>query len=149
MFIAEFLFVFVLALLFTAFFGFAAGRYVPWPGLLWLFVILLLTAWALSVWFRPIGFPIRGVYWPSFVGAIFVVIVVVSLLLMAAASAARRPRKKTREELKGFEIRPLTPAEEQVEKERAQERVAASLGFLFWVLTAVALAALVVHYALS
>jgi hypothetical protein len=145
MFLAEFLFVFALALLFTAFFGFATTRYAPWPGLMWLFTILLLATWALGVWFRPIGPPVRGVYWASFVAAI----VVVSLLLMAAASLPRPPRKKTRDELKGVEIRPLTPAEEELEKERAEERLAVSLGFLFWVLVAVALGALVVHYTFS
>jgi hypothetical protein len=35
------------------------------------------------------------------------------------------------------------------EKERAEEQVAASLGFLFWMLVAVALGALVAHYAFS
>jgi hypothetical protein len=134
MFVTEFLFVLVLALLSTVFFGFALGRYAPWPGFVWLFIILLLATWALGVWLRPLGQPVRGVYWASFVAAI----VVVSLLLMVAASAPRPPRNKTREELKGVEIRPLTPAEEQLERERAEEQVAASLGFLFWVLMAVA-----------
>lgn len=143
MFFADFLFVLLLALLFTAFFSFAGDRYARWPGPAWLFMVLLLATWALGVWFRPIGPPVRGLYWASFVAAILVV----SLLLLAAISAPRPPRKKTREELKGVELRPLTPAEEQMEKERAEEQAAVSLGFLFWVLIAVALAALVVHYA--
>jgi hypothetical protein len=106
-------------------------------------MILLFATWALGVWFRPIGPPVRGVYWAPFVAAI----VVVSLLLMAAASAPRRPTGKTREQLKGVEIRPVTPAEEKIEEERAEAAAAVSLGFLFWILIAVAVAAIVAHYA--
>jgi len=143
MFLADFLFVLLLALLFTAFFGLAGDRSAPWPGLVWLFLILLLATWALGVWFRPIGPAVRGFYWASFVAAI----VVVALLLTAAASFPRPPRKKSRKELEGVEIRPLTPSEERVERERVEEEAATSLKFVFWVLIAVALAAVVVHYA--
>lgn len=143
MFLAEFLFVLVLALVFTCFFALAGGRYLPWPGLVWLFMILLMATWALGVWFRPVGPPVRGFYWGSFVAAV----VVVSLLLAAAVSRSHIPRKKTREELKGVEIRPLTPAEQRVREERAEAAATACFGVLFWVLIAVALAAVVVHYA--
>jgi len=141
-FLADFLFVLLLALLFTGLFAFATGVSMPRPSLVWLFATLFLGTWALGVWFRPIGPPMRGVYWASFLAAI----VVVSLLLVVSASAPRLPRRKSREELKGVELRPITPAEEQVEKERAQQQATASLGFLFWLLTAVAVAALLVHY---
>ena len=110
-----------------------------------LLTILLLSTWALGVWFRPIGPPVRGVYWASFV----VAIVVVSLLLLVASVSAppRALPSKRREELKGVEIRPLTPAQEQQERERDEAAAAASLNLLFWVLLVVALIALVVHYA--
>jgi len=142
MFFVEFLFVLLLALLFTAFFAFAGGREAPWPALVWLFMILLLATWALGVWFRPIGPPVGGFYWASFV----VAMIVVALLLAVAASAPRPPQKKNREELKGVEVRRLTPSEEQVEQERAEVEAARSVGILFWVLLAAAVAALAIHY---
>jgi hypothetical protein len=142
MFLTDFLFVLLLAVVFTAFFGLTGGRSAPWPALVWLFLILLLATWALGVWFRPIGPAVRGFYWASFVAAIFVV----TLLLVVAATVPGRPRKRSRKELDGVEIRPLTPSEEQVERERVEEEAATSLKYTFWVLIAVALVAVIVHY---
>jgi hypothetical protein len=142
MFIADFLFVLMLALVFTSFFGHARSRHAPPPDWVWLFMVFLFATWALGAWLRPIGPPVGGVHWASFVAAI----VVVSLLMLAAASS---PRRKNREELKGVEIRPMTPAEEQIEEERAEAAAATSAGVAFWVLIAVALAALMVRYAFA
>jgi len=142
MFLADFLIVLMLALLFTAVFAFSGIRSAPWPSMVWLFMILLFATWALAVRFRPIGPPVRGVYWATFVVAIFLV----SLLLAAAHSIPRSPREKTRDELRGVEIRPLTPIEEEIEEERAEEAVKASFGFLFWILVIVAIATLIAHY---
>lgn len=145
MFIIEFLIVLVLALIFTAMFALLRNRYGPLPDLLWMFVILLFATWALGVWFRPIGPPVGGVYWASFLAAI----VVVSLLLMVALSGPRPPEQRKREELKGVEIRPRMPTEKQLEEERTEAAAIASLGFLSWVFLAVALAALITHYVIS
>ena len=49
--------------------------------------------------------------------------------------------------MEGVEIRPLTPSEEQVERERVEEEAATSLKFVLWVLIALALAAVAMHYA--
>ena len=145
MFLAEFLFSLVLAVLLTAFFGFAGGRYAPWPGLLWLFAVLLLGTWALGVWLQPIGPPVRGFYWASFV----VAVLVLALLLAAAASAPRPLERQRREELEGVEIRPVPPSEEQAERRRAEAEAAGSLGAVFWALLVLALVALVAHYTLA
>jgi len=142
MFLAEFLFVFLLALLFTAFFAFARGWQTPWPELVWVFMILMLGAWALGLWLRPIGPPMLGFYWGSFLAAI----VVVLLLLLTALSGPRPVRRQRREELEGVEIRPMTPAEERLEQEEAEANAATFFGVVFWVLIVFALVALLTHY---
>ncbi len=142
MFLAEMLFVFLLALLFTVLFAFAQGWQTPWPALVWLFMVLLLGTWALGLWLRPIGPPMLGFYWGSFLAAI----VVVFLLLLAALSGPRPVRNRRREELKGVEIRPKRPAEERLEQEEAEVNAVNFFGVVFWVLVVFATAALLMHY---
>lgn len=142
MFLAEFLFVFLLALLFTVLFAFAQGWQTPWPALVWLFMVLLLGTWALGIWLRPIGPPMLGFYWGSFLAAI----VVVLLLLLAAVFGPRPVRSRRREELKGVEIRPKRPAEERLEQEAAEANALRFFGVVFWVVMVFAAAALLIHY---
>ena len=134
----------LLALVFTALFAFARVWYSRWPSLVWLFMIFLFATWGLGVWFRPFGPPVRGFYWLPFVAAIMTV----ALLLATAALSPRPPRKRSREKLKGVELRPLTPFEQQVAQERTEEEVTKSLGVVCWVLVTVAVIAVVLHYAL-
>lgn len=142
MFLIEFVFVFLLALVATMLFALTKDSRTPWPELVWLFMILMLATWGLGVWLRPIGPAIRGFHWGPFVAAIVVVI----LLLLAAISGPRPVHRKRREELKGVEIRPMTPVEEKLEQEQAERNVARCFGVVFWVLIAVAVAVLLVHY---
>jgi hypothetical protein len=144
MFLPQFLFVLVLAVLLTALLAWGRGWGWSWPTLIWLFTVLLLGSWALGVWFRPVGPPVRNFYWLPFV----VASMIVALLLAATMSAPRPPRYQSREELKGTEIRPLTPSEEKVQQQRAEQEAAFSMGLVFWLLILVTLLALAAHYLL-
>ncbi len=114
------------------------------PGAISLFLVLLFGSWALAVWFRPIGPPVGGVYWGSFLAAV----VAVALLLAVAGSLPRSLHQKSREELRGVEIKPLLPGDEKLQEERAEAAVAASLGTIFWLLIIIAVIAIIAHYAL-
>lgn len=144
MLLAEFLLVLLLALVFTALFSFSEARY-RWPELTALFTILLLGTWALGVWFRPIGPPVGGVNWGSFLAAIVVITLLVLLSIRASGPPAAGSKRE--EERGGVEYRQLSPAEEQLEEEEAEAEAAASLGLVFWVVVVAALVALLVHYA--
>ena len=141
---AEFLLVLLLALVVTALFSFSEARY-RWPDLMALFIVLLLGTWALGVWFRPIGRPVGGVYWASFLIAISAITL---LLLLTIGKVGPRPGWPERRAGRGaVEYRQLTPAEEKLEEEKAEAEAAASLGTVFWVVVVLALVALLAHYA--
>lgn len=67
MLLVEFLLASVLALTCTLLLVLVRGAIVPRVGILGVFFVLLFGTWALAVRLHPIGPPIRGVYWASFV----------------------------------------------------------------------------------
>jgi hypothetical protein len=73
------------ALLLTAIFTAGTRSRGIWVTWLLFFAMVLLAAWAGGMWLRPIGPPVRGVYWLPFL----VVGLVVALLL--AATMPRAP----------------------------------------------------------
>lgn len=105
------------------------GRRGPWPGFAWFLLLLFLFTWTGGVWVGPLGPPLWGVYW---VPSLFLGVVIA--LLLAAATSPRRPPEASAD-----------PARLEAE---AQRRVAAvvAVDIFFWLVVAVLLLALVVHY---
>ena len=94
------------------------------------FFLLFLASWAGGVWLFPVGPPLWGVYWLPFVavGAIFA--------LLLAALTSPRPRRTT--------VELVSPEEERKE----DEAIETAVGFSFWILVLVLIAAIVSRYVL-
>jgi hypothetical protein len=110
------LYLFVVALIITLFFGYALSVRGPWGSFWTFFVVILLAVMAADLWMAPIGPYYRDVYWfpPLGVG-----------LLIALLLAATTPSPQTRSKL---ELQNKEPVEENA--------VALALGGFFWLLFA-------------
>lgn len=93
------------------------------------FPLLLLLIWTLGAWITPIGAPVAGVYWLS-----FVVPAAFLLVFLFALSTPSGPARR----------------EGDVVPDNAREEAAAgtviAFSLFFWALLVAALAALAVHY---
>jgi hypothetical protein len=101
-------------------------------GLLWLFLLLFLAAWAGGVWIRPLGPDVWGIHWLGFLLAGLLV----ALALVATGSPkAPRGRHETLDLL------------EEVEREKALEESAyITLSLFYWVLLLFLAAAVIGRY---
>lgn len=144
MFVGDFLLAAILSLILTLLLMVLGRMSEPRVSTAGSFLVLLFGTWALAVWLRPIGPPVRGVYWASFV----IAAAAVALTIGLAVWLPRSPRQKTRDELRGVEIRPMTPADERLQEERAEAVAASIMSGLFWLLILVAVLAIVAHYVL-
>ena len=129
MFVANLVFAFVAALLFSVLIaGLIGWRHPADRGdgaagpALFLFLILFLTAWAGGVWVRPFGPVLWGTSWLPF----FLVALLVGLILLAVAAPSRRTATTT--------------------GESPSNASAALFGGFFWLLTFGLLIALLVAY---
>jgi hypothetical protein len=96
------------------------------PVAQFLFVVVLLAAWAGTLWMAPIRPPVWGAYWLPAV----LVGLVVALLLLAAAEPVRRP--------------PRSAEVAQAEEEGA---AGVAFGIFSWVLVIALVVAIAVGYA--
>jgi hypothetical protein len=104
-------------------------------GKLWLFLIVFVATWAGGVWIHPLGPPIGGVYWMTFVLA---GIIAVGLIGLFTPNRPPHGRYETLEKL------------EQVKKSKELQQVTTmTLGVLFWVVFSILALAIVFRYALS
>lgn len=100
------------------------------PGWVFLFPLLFLLIWASGAWLTPVGMPVAGVYWLSFViPAIFL-----ALLLFALAHPSRPAKGNDKDVLPG------NAAEE------AAAGTALAFSIFFWALLIAALVAVIVRY---
>jgi hypothetical protein len=136
----ELIFALVIALL-------LAVLFIPWTApereaertsaaavLLFFFLILFLATWAGGVWIRPVGPPLWGASWMSFVLVGFFV----AMLLAAATEPSRRRYIRSRGK--------LVPVRNPEAEEETAEAVATAFGLLFWVLILGLIAAIVISY---
>ncbi len=121
MFIWDFLFALVIAVILTAVFAAGFKRTGPWQGIWAFFFIILLASWAGGVWIRPFGPPLFGVFWFPFL---------ITGILFAIILAAAVPESKEEKEMKSAGDLPKEPQEEQI----AENRAAAALGIFFWII---------------
>ncbi len=99
------------------------------PAWIFLFPLLFLLIWASGAWLTPIGAPVAGVYWLSFlVPAIFL-----ALLLFALAHPSAPPAE-------GDDITPGNAAEE------AAAGTVLAFSIFFWIVLIGALVAVIVRY---
>jgi len=128
MFWMDFLIVLAIALLIAALFASAGTRTATALDLLAFFLLLFLATWALGGWFRPIGPPMWGTYWLSYL----IAAVVIAALLVAALSL---PGNKTR------------PAAEETRQEAHRATaVLLGLGTFFWFFALIAVVAIIAGY---
>jgi hypothetical protein len=92
------LFAIVIAALLSLVFGAGFRRYGPREGLVSFFVVLLLAAWAGSLWAQPVGPPFLGFYWLP----VFLLTLLVALVLASTGPRYRtEPGHPAREEARG------------------------------------------------
>ena len=141
MFFVELIFVLVTVLLITSLFSACGVRCGPWPGVLWLFVMLFLVTWALGIWIRPIGPPLWGAYWVPYLLVAFFL----AVLLAATAPAPPQPPVQP----PGATPLPGSRTRAEVNEEAAEEEAAVvtTLNVFFWLVLLLAVIAIVVHYA--
>ncbi len=134
MFVLEFVLAAVVAAVLTALsflFTRRAGRR---SGLLWLFLLLFLAAWAGGVWIRPLGPDVGGIHWLGFLLAGLIV----ALALVATGSPkAPHSRQET-----------LDLLEEMQQKKALEETAYITLSLFYWVLLIVLAAAVIGRYVL-
>ena len=130
----------VTVLLITSLFSACGVRCGPWPGVLWLFVMLFLVTWALGIWIRPIGPPLWGAYWVPYL------LVALFLAVLLAATAPARPRPPVQPP--GATPLPGSRTPAEVNEQAAEEAaVVTTLNVFFWLVLLLAVIAIVVHYA--
>ncbi len=106
----------------------APGRDGAGAALLFVFLVVLLGAWAAALWLPPLGPAVMGAYW---VGPLFAAIVF-GLILVAAAPP-----------------RPTGARAEVVEGTPEGEAVATAFGIFFWILLLGLLLAVILGYVLD
>jgi hypothetical protein len=103
-------------------------------GLIWLFLIILLTTWAGGIWLKPFGPTLWGTHWLSFllVGAVVICIFII------IPGKGPRGRQETLDML------------ERVERAKELEQVAyVTLSIFFWILLSVLLSAIILRYVIG
>ncbi len=151
MFWLDLLVAFIIAIILAVIFG-GLGRYGPWRGIVWFFLIVLLAAWVGGVWAQPIGPPVYGVYWLPFLW------IGLLIALLLAAASPRRPAPPPLPPPPAGQPPPPPPAgqpppppPERANPPSREEPVtsvaAATFGFFFWILLIGFVIALFVHYA--
>lgn len=99
------------------------------PILLFFLPLLFLLIWASGSWLTPVGPPVAGVYWLSFlIPALFLL-----LLLFALSTPSAPPRREG-------EVAPANAEEE------AAAGTAIAFGIFFWLLLVGAIVALILRY---
>jgi hypothetical protein len=134
---AEILFAFVVALLLTLLFvpltspqQSREGGSVLGP-ILFFFLILFFASLAGGIWLTPIGPPLWGGFWASFL----VVGIFVALLLVAAGDPPR-----------SYRFRTVTPKRMTTAEAETEAVAAAAFGMLFWILILSLVAAVIAGY---
>lgn len=131
MFLYEMLLAIVLALIIVGVLT-PSGRYRSdggLPLLLFFFPLLFLLIWASGAWLTPIGAPVAGVYWASFlIPALFLL-----LLLFALSHPSRPPEREG-------DVMPSNAEEE------AAAGTAIAFSVFFWALLLGAVVALILRY---
>jgi MFS family permease len=92
---------------------------------LFVFLMFLLFGWMGGIWLTPVGPPLWGSYWVSFI----IIPFLVALLLIALAPPTRPPRTRR----------------EAVEQAREEEAVESTLGLVFWILL-IFMALFIIYY---
>ena len=128
MFFVDFLTALVIALILTGIFVFVFRSKRPWPSLLWFFLIILLSSWAGGVWMYPVGPPVRGISWLS-----FLIVGLLAALLISAATLPE-PRESTVE---------LVDLQEKESERKAAKRV---FNIFFWILFALLILVILTRY---
>ena len=103
----------------------------PWASFPLLFLALFLATWAGGIWLAPIGRPVGGVYWLSFLMA-----GIVFALLLSAVVPPERP------EMEESTIELLT----ETEKKARERKNRLAVGLLFWLFAGVLSAAILLRY---
>jgi hypothetical protein len=116
----------LVALLLTLIFSTSFRHRGPMGGLLFFFLVIFLASWASQLWIGPFGPVYFGV---ALVPLIFVSVLVAVLLLAAGASAIDRA--------------PVNPPKEKV---TPAEGSLLAIGFFFWLLVLILIAAIVIGY---
>lgn len=124
MILGDILLALILGVLFAALFGGIARGRGNMPGIVPVFILFFLFAWAGGLWLRPVGPPVFGMYWVP--GLILVVLIF--LLLAAVVRGPTRTR---------------TDVEEKIAVENA---TAAVIGITFWFLIGLLLLAILAGY---
>jgi hypothetical protein len=104
-------------------------------GKMWLFLIVFGATWAGGVWIRPLGPPVGGVYWLTFVLAGIIAVGLIGLFTL------HRPPHGRHETLEKLE-----QVKQSVE---LQQVTAMTLGVLFWVVLTIFILAIVFRYVIS
>jgi len=121
-------FALILAGILTATFGRGPAH---WPGFLFLFLILVSFIWAGGMWVIPIGPPLWGTYWLSFLIVGFIVALLIAAMMPPArpGSGGRQPWARTR-----TAGRSGVDAADGLDPFEEKEPVARTVGLFFWVL---------------
>ncbi|MEJ2587367.1 MAG: hypothetical protein P8165_07240 [Deltaproteobacteria bacterium] len=125
MFLNDFLFALLIALLLTVIFAGGLRGHGFGAALIFFFVVLLFGTWAGGVWITPIGTPVWGVSWLSFV------LVGLFFALVLTALLPPHPNRMKR----------VRPSEEE---EDATPVVV--FGVFFWIFIGGLIAAIITHY---
>lgn len=128
MFFVHFIFALLAAAILSAVFALGFRRSGPW-SLTVFFIVLFLASWAGGIWFTPVGPVLWGTYWFPFLGVAFIF----ALLLIALA-----PRENEQRGAEGETVRLVDR-----QKQRWRREV---LGWTFWLLIAVLVAAIAAFY---
>ncbi len=126
MIILDFGFVLVITLFLTAIFavGFRGQR--PGMALLSFFIILFLATWAGGIWITPIGSPLWGISWLSFLLVCLLLVLLLTALIPASVPYTRR-----------------AAAAQQREE---TETVTTIFGIFFWILVIGLIVAIILYY---
>lgn len=128
MFFVHLLFAFFTALIVSAIFALGFRRTGPWASFFIFFMLIFLISWAGGVWLTPMGPPLWGAYWLS-----FLLVGLMGALLLAAAPLGRK-RESTVELVDG-------------KREKKEEKAALMLmGTFFWVLVLALITVLFFRY---
>ncbi len=128
MFFIDFIFAFLVALIFLVLFGSALGWRRPgvpvvWPTFFFFLVLMFIAIWAGGIWFTPFGPMLWDTYWVPFV----IVGLMVVLLLAAVIAPPRGNRVKMVEE--------------------SEVESAMVIGAFFWIFLIIGLIAIIAYYA--
>jgi hypothetical protein len=122
----QFLFALIIASIVTSIFVFGLGRKGPWASFLIFFIVVLLASWAGGIWLTPVGPPLFGVHWAS-----FLIVAFVFAILLVAAIPPRRPST----------VELVEPGQKP-----AEEAVAGVLSVFFWILIGLLLFVIILRY---